>query len=219
MAAPYGGSIAITRDPKKLVKVQGSNKPIIYLHTSSGKLTAKIQVNFSPKYNNFYVGNISWFRLEDSMLLVERRSAGLLRLVSTRRIVMRSRGRHDSHIRYVRYIPTRVRYGKRTWYSPYRSDGERTRTKHGNYIYGFLCTQEAKDTKVVAAKVFVSYSGTGVAVLTSTNRIFLVNNIIEPKVRQISEIPSKFVPLPSILLFVSLIFHSFLSCSQDTEDR
>lgn len=48
-----------------------------------------------------------------------------------------------------------------------------------------------KDTKVVEAKFFVSYSGTGIAVLTSVNRIFLVNNIVEPKVRQISDIPSK----------------------------
>ena len=45
VAAPYGGSIAVTRNPKKLVKVQGVNKPMIYLYTSSGKLTAKFQVN------------------------------------------------------------------------------------------------------------------------------------------------------------------------------
>lgn len=45
VAAPYGGPIAITRDPKKFVKVQGATKPIILLYTSSGKLTAKIQVN------------------------------------------------------------------------------------------------------------------------------------------------------------------------------
>ena len=46
IAAPYGGSIAVTRNPKKLVKVQGVNKPMIYLYTSSGKLTAKFQVVF-----------------------------------------------------------------------------------------------------------------------------------------------------------------------------
>jgi hypothetical protein len=46
VAAPYGGSIAITRNPKKLVKVQGPNKPLILLYTSSGKLTAKLQVSF-----------------------------------------------------------------------------------------------------------------------------------------------------------------------------
>lgn len=62
--------------------------------------------------------------------------------------------------------------------------------KYSNCVGIFLC-QEVKDTKVVEAKFFVSYSGTGIAVLTSTNRIFLVNNIVEPKVRQISEIPSK----------------------------
>lgn len=44
VAAPYGGSIAVTRNPKKLVKVQGANKPLILLYTSSGKLTARLQV-------------------------------------------------------------------------------------------------------------------------------------------------------------------------------
>lgn len=47
VAAPYGGSIAVTRNSKKLVKVQGANKPTIYLYTSSGKLTAKLQVKVS----------------------------------------------------------------------------------------------------------------------------------------------------------------------------
>lgn len=44
VAAPYGGSIAVTRNPKKLVKVQGVNKPMIHLFTSSGNPTAKLQV-------------------------------------------------------------------------------------------------------------------------------------------------------------------------------
>lgn len=44
VAAPYGGSIAVTRNPKKFVKVQGASKPLILLYTSSGKLTAKLQV-------------------------------------------------------------------------------------------------------------------------------------------------------------------------------
>jgi len=49
VAAPYGGSIAVTRNPKKLVKVQGTNKPLILLYTSSGKLTAKLQVK--PRFS------------------------------------------------------------------------------------------------------------------------------------------------------------------------
>lgn len=44
IAAPYGGSIAVTRDPKKFVKVQGANKPIISLYSSSGKVTSKFTV-------------------------------------------------------------------------------------------------------------------------------------------------------------------------------
>lgn len=47
VAAPYGGSIAVTRNPKKLVKVQGASKPLILLYTSSGKLTAKLQVRIA----------------------------------------------------------------------------------------------------------------------------------------------------------------------------
>jgi len=49
VAAPYGGSIAVTRNPKKLVKIQGINKPLILLYTSSGKLTAKLQVR--PRFS------------------------------------------------------------------------------------------------------------------------------------------------------------------------
>lgn len=134
VAAPYGGSIAITRDPKKLVKVQGSNKPIIYLHTSSGKLTAKIQ------WSGGQLVCLGWSQQEELLCVQED---GMIHIYDM----------------------------------------------FGIYQHAFAMGNEAKDTKVVAAKVFVSYSGTGVAVLTSTNRIFLVNNIIEPKVRQISEIP------------------------------
>jgi hypothetical protein len=52
--------------------------------------------------------------------------------------------------------------------------------------------QEAKDTKVIEAKIFTSLNGTGVAVLTSSYRIFLVNSVKEPKVRRLAEVPSKF---------------------------
>lgn len=50
--------------------------------------------------------------------------------------------------------------------------------------------QEAKDTKVIDAKIFASKSGTGVAVMTTNFRIFLINSIKEPKNRQLPEMPS-----------------------------
>lgn len=47
-AAAYGGPIAVIRDRKKFVKVQGSSKPIISIYTSSGKLISSIVWNSGP---------------------------------------------------------------------------------------------------------------------------------------------------------------------------
>lgn len=58
-------------------------------------------------------------------------------------------------------------------------------------MFIFVFFKEAKDTKVIEAKFFTTPVGTGVAVLTSAYRIFLVTNASEPKIRRISNIPSK----------------------------
>ncbi|CAL7934755.1 unnamed protein product [Xylocopa violacea] len=134
VAAPYGGSIAVTRNPKKLVKVQGPNKPMIYLYTSSGKLTAKLQ------WSGGQLVLLGWSQQEELLCVQDD---GMVHIYDM----------------------------------------------FGAYQHAFTMGNEVKDTKVLEAKFFVSYSGTGIAVLTSTNRIFLVNNVVEPKVRQISEIP------------------------------
>jgi hypothetical protein len=55
----------------------------------------------------------------------------------------------------------------------------------------WLSFQEAKDRKLIEAKIFTSLNGTGVAVLTSSYHIFLVNNVKEPKIRRLAEVPSK----------------------------
>lgn len=75
----------------------------------------------------------------------------------------------------------------------------------------FIVFKAAKDTKVVDAKIFTTSNSTGIAVLTSTNRIFLVNNVSEPKVRPITDMPSKY----NIFIY-SLNFHNciFLELSQ-----
>jgi len=53
--------------------------------------------------------------------------------------------------------------------------------------------QEAKDVKIIQCKIFTSFSGTtGIAVLTSAYRIFLVNNIEEPRIRRLAEIQGRF---------------------------
>ncbi|OAD57104.1 Vacuolar protein sorting-associated protein 16 like protein [Eufriesea mexicana] len=133
VAAPYGGSIAVTENPKKLVKVQGATKPMIYLYTSSGKLTAKLQ------WCGGQLILLGWSQQEE-LLCIE--DDGMVHIYDM----------------------------------------------FGTYQHAFSMGNEVKDTKIVEAKLFITYSGTGIAVLTSTNRIFLVNNIVEPKVRQISEI-------------------------------
>lgn len=68
----------------------------------------------------------------------------------------------------------------------------------GQYLHTFSMGQEAKDTKIIDAKIFSSNSFTGVAVMTSNFRIFLINSIKEPKIRQLPEMPSK-LSLPFII--------------------
>lgn len=68
----------------------------------------------------------------------------------------------------------------------------------GQYQHTFSMGQEAKDTKVIDAKIFASNSGTGVAVMTTNYRIFLINSIKEPKNRQLPEIPSKMFAIEHI---------------------
>lgn len=62
----------------------------------------------------------------------------------------------------------------------------------GNYQHTFSMGQEAKDTKVIDAKIYPSSSGTGVAIMTTNFRVFLINSIKEPKIRQLPEMPSLF---------------------------
>lgn len=66
----------------------------------------------------------------------------------------------------------------------------------GNFKHSFSISQEG--TKVISAQIFTSpQNTTGVAVMTSNFKIFLVNNIWEPKRRNLSEMPSRF-----FLLFI-----------------
>ncbi|XP_023245681.1 vacuolar protein sorting-associated protein 16 homolog [Copidosoma floridanum] len=132
--APYGGSIAITRNPKKFVKIQGSIKSLISLFSSSGNLMARMQ------WSSGQLITMGWSNQEE-LLCVQEEGMVLI---------------YDMF---------------------------------GNYQHTFGMGEEVKETKVLEAKFFPSISGTGVAVLTSANRIFLVNNISEPKVRKFSDIP------------------------------
>ncbi|KAK0096935.1 hypothetical protein PV326_003829 [Microctonus aethiopoides] len=142
VAAPYGGSIAVTRDPRKFVKVQGANKPVISLYSSSGKLTAKFI------WNSGQLVDLGWSHQEELLCVQD-----------------------DGMVLIYDFF--------------------------GNFQSSFSMGNEAKNTKVIEAKFFTTVSGTGVAVLTSTNLIFLVNNVAEPKVRQLPEIPKLGGPIDS----------------------
>lgn len=64
----------------------------------------------------------------------------------------------------------------------------------GNFKHSFLINEEVQDTKVIDAKIFTSRQNTtGVAVMTSNYKIFLVNNVLEPKTRQLSKLPGIFM--------------------------
>lgn len=61
----------------------------------------------------------------------------------------------------------------------------------GNYKHKFSMGQEVKDTRVIDAKVYPTTQGTGIAVMTTHFRIFVVNSIKDPKVRLLPEMPSE----------------------------
>lgn len=53
-AAPYGGPMAIVRDPQKFTKVTGSSKPIIRIFTASGNIISSITVSIIDWTTIFY---------------------------------------------------------------------------------------------------------------------------------------------------------------------
>ncbi|XP_071505509.1 vacuolar protein sorting-associated protein 16 homolog [Diadema antillarum] len=66
----------------------------------------------------------------------------------------------------------------------------------GKYQRNFNMGQEARESKVIEAKVFhnPSYGGTGVAVLTGTYRIYMVNDVHNPTSRKMMEVPGLDAP-------------------------
>ncbi|XP_034235328.1 vacuolar protein sorting-associated protein 16 homolog [Thrips palmi] len=135
----YGGPLAVRRDPKKIVKVQGSGKPTIYIYTAAGELVSSIVLS-RP------VIHVGW-SIADDLLCIED---------------------DGSVLRYDLF---------------------------GNHQHTFSVCEEAKITKVIEANVFnSSVGGTGVAILTSSYRFFLVNNVKDPKTHPMPEIPGLNAP-------------------------
>ncbi|XP_046967417.1 vacuolar protein sorting-associated protein 16 homolog [Vanessa cardui] len=65
----------------------------------------------------------------------------------------------------------------------------------GAYQKTFSMGQEARDTKVCKAQLFSNPHGIGLAVMTTTNRMFLVSNVSEPKVRPVPDVPRANEPI------------------------
>ncbi|KAJ4427721.1 hypothetical protein ANN_25373 [Periplaneta americana] len=145
--APYGGPIALIRDRKKFVKVQGIGKPIVSIYSASGKNISSIV------WSSGQIIQLGWSSTED-LLCVQDDGSVLI---------------YDMF---------------------------------GTYQHTFSVGQEVKDTKVIEAKIFSSLNGTGVAVLTSSYRIFVVNNVKDPKIRRLPEISSLNIPPSSWTVFV-----------------
>lgn len=64
----------------------------------------------------------------------------------------------------------------------------------GNFQTSFGMGQEAKDTKVLRCTVFVNQNVTGIAILTSSYRIYVVTSIHDPRIRRLPEIPGIDIP-------------------------
>ena len=91
--------------------------------------------------------------------------------------------------------------------------------EHITNLVGSL-VQEAKDTRIQSSQVFTSYRETGVAVLTKSNRIFMVNNVHEPKTRKYPDLPGGLwavdrdltkhthLPLPVCLFYLEAVHKS-----------
>lgn len=60
----------------------------------------------------------------------------------------------------------------------------------GHYQHKFSMGQEANDSRIIDAKIYPTLQGTGLAIMTTNFRIFIVNNVKEPKVRLLPEMPS-----------------------------
>lgn len=59
----------------------------------------------------------------------------------------------------------------------------------GSFQNSFQMGQEAKEMKIIDANTFPTLSGTGLVVLTTNFRFFVVNNVKDPRIRRFPDIP------------------------------
>ncbi len=65
--------------------------------------------------------------------------------------------------------------------------------------------QEAKEMKIIDARKFATSSGTGLVVLTTNFRFFVVNNIKDPRIRRFPDIPGKYLSLFFMLVEIIIL--------------
>ncbi|XP_064643681.1 vacuolar protein sorting-associated protein 16 homolog [Lineus longissimus] len=73
----------------------------------------------------------------------------------------------------------------------------------GNFSKTFGMGNDAKETKCLECRIFRSYNGTGIAVLTGTYRIFVINSVQDPRIRRLTDVPGLNKP-PSSWLMMTL---------------
>lgn len=133
--AAYGGPIALIRDDKKIVKVQGTmGKPFISIFSSAGRSISSI------KCNNGKVMHLGWSNAEDLLIVLDDGTVLVYNIF-------------------------------------------------GNFQRTFNLGSEARETKIIDCKIYRSYCGTGVAVVTTSFRFFVVDNVNEPISRRLAEVP------------------------------
>ncbi|KAI7815095.1 vacuolar protein sorting-associated protein [Rhyzopertha dominica] len=133
--AQYGGPIAVRRNDKKVVKVQGSAQPIVSIYSSSGQQISHI------RWKRKAIVLMGWSNTEKLVCVLDDGTVIL----------------HDIF---------------------------------GKFLHEFSISKRVQESKVADAQIFTSpQNSTGVAVLTTSFSVFLVNNIEDPKTRRMSELP------------------------------
>jgi len=87
----------------------------------------------------------------------------------------------------------------------------------GSFKKTFTMGQEAKDVKIIQCHIFNTFSGgTGVAVLTSSYRIFIVNNIDDIRLRRLAEVQGIDAP-PSCWSVISTTAHTRVLLAREAD--
>ncbi|KAH8311776.1 hypothetical protein KR044_008047, partial [Drosophila immigrans] len=134
VAAPYGGPLAIIRDPVKLVPVQGNSRSMIRIFDTTGNETGHIL------WNHGKLISMGWSDTEELICVLENAKVFVFDMF-------------------------------------------------GNEKESYSIGGEASVIKIVEAKVFQSAAGTGVAVMTTSGRIFLKQNSNKSE-RKLPDIPN-----------------------------